>query len=121
MLNTLQLNRLFKGAEIVRDIGGGLNYKRKEFLKLLERLHSGEKLQTVVADEDRLARFGFEHIQWMAQQNGGEVMVLNDTNASPKEELTQDILSILDTFSRRLHRLRRYRQAIKEDKILSSE
>lgn len=111
----------FKGAEIVRDIGGGLNYKRKGLIKLLERLHSGEKLQIVVAHKDRLARFGFELIQWMAQQNGGEVMVLDDTSASPKAELTQDILSILDTFSRRLHGLRRYRQAIKEDKSLSSE
>ena len=66
------------------------------------------------ANKDRLARFGFELIQWMAQQNGSEVLVLNDTGASPKGEFTQDILSILDTFSCRLHGLRRYRQAIKE-------
>ena len=109
LLNFFQINRLFKGAEIVKAIGGGLNYKRKGLLKLLERIHSGEKLQIVVAHKDRLARFGFELTQWMAQQNGGEVVVLNDTSASPKEELTQDILSILDTFSGCLYGLRRYR------------
>ena len=105
----------FKGSEIVRNTGGGFNYKRKRLLKLLERLHRGEKLQIVVAHKDRLARFGFELIEWMAQQNGSEVLVLNDPSASPKAELTQDILPILYTFSRRLHGLRRYRQAIKED------
>lgn len=111
----------FKGVEIVRDIGSGLNDKRKGLLRLLERLHIGEKLQVVVAHKDRLARFAFELIQWMAQRNEGEVLVLNDTSASPKTELTQDILSILDTFSYRLHGLRGSRQAIKEDKSLSRE
>ena len=109
----------FKGAEIVKDIGGGLNYKRRGLLSILERLHSGEKLKIVVAHKDRLTRFGFELIEWMAQQNGGEVVVLNRNDESPQEELVHDILSILHTFSRRLHGLRRYHSQIKKDTSLS--
>ena len=86
-------------AEIVSDIGGGLNFRRKGLVAILERLHRGDKLRIVVAHRDRLARFGFELIQWFAEQNGGGIVVLNNTDYSPEQELTQDILAILHTFS----------------------
>ena len=40
---------------------------------------------------------------------------------APNRELTEDILAILHTFSCRLHGLRRYRNAIKEDPGLSDK
>ena len=73
----------YSGAEIVRDVGGGLNWKRKGLVTLLERLHQGDKLRIVVAHRDRLARFGFEVIQWMAERNGGELVVLDNRDHSP--------------------------------------
>ena len=45
--------------------------------------------------------------------------VLGDTDYSPQQELTEDILAILHTFSCRLHGLRRYRNAIQADTGLS--
>ena len=115
------LQSRYPGAEIVKDIGGGLNWKRKGLVALLERLHSGEKLRIVVAHKDRLARFGFELVDWLAKQNGGEIVVLDESSCSPEQELTQDILSILDSFSCRLYGLRKYRDKIKEDKNLSDK
>ena len=106
-------------ARIVTDVGGGLNFRRKGLVALLERLHRGDKLCIVVAHRDRLARFGFELIRWMAEQNGGEIVVLGNTDYSPEQELTEDILAILHTFSCRLHGLRRYRNAIQADTGLS--
>ena len=108
-------------AEIVQDTGGGLNWKRKGLVSLLERLHRGDKLRIVVAHRDRLARFGFELIQWLAERNGGGIVVLDNLEHSPEQELTEDILAILHTFSCRLHGLRRYRNAIKEDPGLSDK
>ena len=108
-------------AEIVSDTGGGLNSRRKGPVSILEQLHRGDKLRIVVAHHDRLARFGFELIQWLAEQNSGGVVVLDNLEHSPEQELTQDILAILHTFSSRLHGLRRYRNAIKEDPGLSYE
>ncbi len=106
-------------AEIVQDTGGGLDWKRKGLVSLLERLQRGDKLRIVVAHRDWLARFGFELIQWLAERNGGGIVVLDNTDYSPEQELTEDILAILHTFSCRLHGLRRYRNAIKEDPGLS--
>ena len=73
----------------------------------------------MVAHRDRLARFGFELIEWLVEQNGGAVVVLNQSDASPESELTEDLLAILHTFSCRMHGLRRYRTAIAQDTGLS--
>jgi putative resolvase len=42
------------------DIGSGLNYKRKKFLKLMDLVESGEVSTLIIAHKDRLVRFGFE-------------------------------------------------------------
>ena len=104
----LSMQEQFPHAAIIADAAGGLNWQRKGLVSILERLHQGDKLQIVVAHRDRLARFGFELIQWLVERNGGAVLVLNQQDASPESELTEDILAILHTFSCRLHGLRRY-------------
>ena len=114
-----QMRQLYPDAEIVTDVAGGLNWQRKGLLSILERLHRGDKLDVVVAHRDRLARFGFELIEWLVVQNGGTVLVLNQPDASPESELTEDLLAILHTFSCRMHGLRRYRAAIAQDTGLS--
>ena len=57
-------------------------------LAILERLHQGDKLRVVVAYRDRLARFGTELIETLLERNGGELVVLNQRDLSPEEELT---------------------------------
>ena len=117
----LSMQEQFPHAAIITDAAGGLNWQRKGLVSILERLHQGDKLQIVVAHRDRLARFGFELIQWLVERNGGAVLVLNQQDASPESELTEDILAILHTFSCRLHGLRRYRLAIEKDPGLSQQ
>ncbi len=109
------MQSLYPEAEIVRDIGSGINFKRKGLRSLLDRLMRGDQLTLIVAHRDRLARFGFELFQYMVEQNGGKIVVLDSTVHSPESELTQDLLSILHVFSCRMHGLRKYRQKIKED------
>ena len=113
------IRSIYPNAEIIRDIGSGLNFKRKGLRAILDRLLEGDKLSLVIAHRDRLARFGFELIQYLVESNDGEVVVLDQTVHSPTEELTSDLLSILNVFSSRMHGLRRYRDQIKEDKDLS--
>jgi predicted site-specific integrase-resolvase len=109
------MQSLYPEAEIIKDIGSGLNFKRKGLRSLLDRLLQGDKFILVVACRDRLARFGFELVQYMVEQNGGQIVVLDKTVHSPQSELTQDLLSILHLFSYRMHGLRKYSKKIKED------
>ena len=109
----------YPGAEIIKDIGSELNFKRKGVRTLLLRILAGDKLMLVVAHKDRLARLWFDLVQYLVEQNGGEVVVLDQTVHSPTAELTQDLLSILTVFSCRMHGLRECRHQIKEEPLLT--
>ncbi|NEO37033.1 MAG: IS607 family transposase [Moorea sp. SIOASIH] len=109
------LHSLFPEAEIIKDIGSGLNYKRKGLRTILERIVRGDQLTIVVACRDRLTRFGFELIEYLVSLNGGKILVLDQTESCPESELTADLLSIIHVFSCRVHGLRKYGQKIKED------
>ena len=113
------MRSIYPDAEVIRDIGSGLNEKRQGYRSLLDRLLAGDKLQLVIAHRDRLCRFGIGTIQYLVEQNGGELVVLDKTVHSPREELTADLLSILHVFSYRMPGLRRYRDAISEDTTLT--
>ena len=105
-------------AEVVTDIGSGLNFKRKGLKSILERAMSGEKLTIVVAYKDRLARFGTEIIEQVIAHNDGTVVVLHNEDKSPAQELAEDILAITHVFSCRLNGLRKYSKLLEEDKDL---
>ncbi len=109
----------FPEAEIVKDIGSGLSFKRKGLKTLLERAINGDKFKVVSAHKDRLSRFGFELIRWIIENSGGELVVLNESDFSPEQEFTQDMLTVLHVFSCRMHGLRSYKDEI--DKAFSPE
>lgn len=109
----------YPNAEIIQDIGSGLNFKRKGLETILQRLMQGDKFTLIVAHRDRLCRFGFDLFKSMFDKNGGEIVVLDKSELSPQQELTEDLLAILHVFSCRMHGLRRYSNQIKEDKDLS--
>jgi len=94
----------FPEAEIIKDVGSGLNFKRKGLQTLLGRLMRGDKLKVCVIHRDRLARFGIDLIRFLIESNGGELLVLDPYVESSKEaELTADLLAILHHFSCRMH------------------
>ncbi len=109
------LSALYPNAEIVSEVGGGLNFKRKKLLALLERIFKGDVRMVVVAHKDRLARFGFDLFRWLCEQNRCELVVLNETTLSPEREMVEDILAILHCFSSRLYGLRKYKSQVQED------
>ncbi|MDJ0732945.1 MAG: IS607 family transposase [Nostocaceae cyanobacterium] len=112
------IQNLYPEAEIIKEIGSGLNYNRKNFKAVLERVMSGNVKQLVVAHKDRLVRFGFELIQWICELNHCELVVCNNPEFSSEREMVEDILAIIHLFSSRLFGLKKYKTQIKEDKSL---
>lgn len=102
-------------AEIIKDVGSGLNFKRKGLRRILGLVLQGCRITLIVAHRDRLCRFGFELIEYLITQGGGEILVLSTDEVSPERELTEDLLTILHVFSCRMHGLRRYSKQIKKD------
>ena len=100
--------------EWVKEIGGGLNFKRKKFLKIMRQIRLGEVKILVVAHKDRLSRFAFDFIEEFASWYGCEIIVANQESLSPQQEMVEDLMAIIHCFSCRLYGLRSYKKKIKE-------
>jgi predicted site-specific integrase-resolvase len=101
-------------VEYVEEIGGGLNFKRKKFLDLIDAVSSGEISEIIIAHKDRFARFGFELLQHICNKNNTILTVINIEKLSPEQEMVQDLMTIIHCFSSRLYGLRNYKKIVKE-------
>ena len=124
-LNTQEefFRRNFPNHEIIRDIGSGLNFKRKGLNSILDAAIKGDIEEIVVTHKDRLCRFGFELIErFITQSSDGKIVVLDQKKTSPQEELVNDLISIITVFSSRLHGLRSHslKKKIKQEAIKKS-
>ncbi|GHO67356.1 hypothetical protein KSC_062480 [Ktedonobacter sp. SOSP1-52] len=96
------------------DIGSGLNYKRKQFNRLMEMVELGQVRRIILAHRDRLVRFGYEYFEAFCERHHTQLLVINGENLSPEQELVRDLIAIVTVFSARLHGLRSYKKAIKD-------
>jgi predicted site-specific integrase-resolvase len=99
-------------TEWMREIGGGLNFKRPKFLSLVDRIVAQQVAQVVIAHKDRLMRFGFDLFAHLCRRHGCELVVMNTETLSPEQEMVQDLMTITHCFSARLYGLRNYRKAL---------
>lgn len=106
------LREKYPTHRLIKDIGSGINYKRRGFRSLVDSVLQGVVTEVVVAHKDRLCRFGFELIEFICQRYGTNIVVLNNKKSSKEEEMVQDLLSIITVFSCRSHGLRKYKQKI---------
>lgn len=102
--------------EYIEDIGSGLNYNRSKWNNLLHSVIRDEIDTIYITYKDRFIRFGYEWFEQLCNEHGTKIIVLNDVDSSPEQELVDDLTSIIHVFSYRLSGLRKYKQAIKTDK-----
>lgn len=55
--------------ELIREIGGGLNFRRKKFLNIIFSILQGEIKVLVVAHKDRLCRFAFDNVSGISNHH----------------------------------------------------
>jgi predicted site-specific integrase-resolvase len=99
--------------EWIEEIGGGLNFNRKRFLNLVDRIVAGEIETVVIAHKDRLVRFGYALIEHLCEVANCQLIVMNTETLSPEREMVEDLMTIVHCFSSRLYGLRHYRKALK--------
>ena len=90
--------------EVVKETGSGVNDHRKKLEKLLRKSDGWDIL--VVEHKDRLTRFGFHYIDTLLCQRGKRVEVVNLAD-NDKEDLVQDLVAVIYSFSARMYGLRR--------------
>jgi predicted site-specific integrase-resolvase len=95
-----------KGYEIVKEVkevGSGLNDKRPQLEKILK---SDDWDIILVEHKDRFSRFGTNYILLLLEKLGKKLESINNV-IEDKDDLMQDFVSIITSFSARLYGLRR--------------
>lgn len=90
-------------SKVIIEFGSGLNDKRPKLEKMLSEQ---DFTRIVVEHKDRLTRFGFNYIEKMLLKNNIIIEVVNNTDTE-KEDLVQDFVSIITSFSARIYGQRR--------------
>lgn len=80
------------------------------------------KIKTIlVTDKDQFIRFGYDWFGKFCIKFNTTIVVVNNEELSPQEELVQDIVSILPVFSCRLYGLCKYKKQMERDEEIVKE
>lgn len=110
--------------KIYQDISTGMNLYRKEFNNLLTDVLNYKINFVYITNKDRLTRTSFKTLEQLFLKFGTKICVINDNfNKSEEEELLEDIISILHTFSMKTYSSRRKDKfkLIQKDLILEKQ
>src|SRR5258708_6740210 len=72
--------------EWMQDIGSGLNYKRKQFNRLMEMVELGQVRRLVIAHRDRLVRFGYCYFLTFCERHHTPLLGLYGETLLPQPE-----------------------------------
>ena len=91
-------------TRVIRDLGSGMNYRKKGLQELLELILRRRFERLVITHKDRLLRFGAELVFRLCELQGIEIVIVHQgEQPSFEEELAQDVLEIITVFSARLY------------------
>ena len=81
-----------------------------------------QKIKTIIiTHKDRFIRFGYDWFEKFCMKFHTTIVIVNNEELSPQEELVQDSVSILPVFSCRLYGLRKYKKQIEMDEEIAKE
>lgn len=94
---------------VYEDIASGLNDQRKGLIRLIRDAFSHRFDRVYLTYLDRMARFGTNLLQLILQYLNIEIISLHSDlkNISIEQSLTQDVITIIASYSGKIHRLRR--------------
>lgn len=93
---------------VLKEIGSGLNDKREQLQKLIGMVMNDEVNSVYITYKDRLTRFGFNYLAEIFSMKQVDIVVLNDDKEDKniEQELVDDMMSLIASFSDRLYGLR---------------
>jgi len=105
------LREKYPKHKVVSDIASGITFERKGFTSILEKVFRGQISEVVVASKDRITRLGFDLLQFIFKFFHTSLVVEDSTpTKSSKQELAEDLLSIVTIFTAKFHGSRKYKK-----------
>ena len=93
---------------ILKEVGSGLNDNRKQIQRLIRMILHHEVSRVFITYKDRLTRFGYHYLETICKECGVELHVMNDneTDKSAQEEMVEDMMALIVSFSGKLYGMR---------------
>ena len=93
---------------VLKEAGSGLNDKRPKIQELIRLVLDGKVNRVFVTYKDRLTRFGYHYLETIFSYHGVSITVIKDEDKekSVEEELVEDMMSLIASFSGKLYGLR---------------
>lgn len=97
-----------KPWKVYKDKASGLNENRTGLSSLLRDARKGKINRVCITARDRFTRFGYKYLEQLLAYDDVRVVVLDDNlnRKSMQEELLQDFMSLLASFSGKYYKLR---------------
>jgi putative resolvase len=109
---------LYPNYRIISDIGSGLNFNRKGLIEIINMAINNKIENLIIAYKDRLARFGYELIEYIIKNysNGKIIIINNREETTPLEEVSKDIIAIMNIYVAKVNGMRKYKKPINDVK-----
>lgn len=97
----------------ITDVASGLSDKRPGLLRMMAMARQGKVTDIAITYRDRLTRFGFGYLEEFFSGYGVSIHVVDgqEDHKSVQEELVDDLIAIVTSFSGRLYGLRSHSRA----------
>ena len=102
LLDYCDKNQL-NNVELIKDLGSGLNFKKKGFKKLLNMIINQQFNHLIINHKDRLLRFGSEIIFTLCQFYNIKITIIEKSDENFEKELVTNVLEIITVFSSKLY------------------
>jgi predicted site-specific integrase-resolvase len=106
----MYLTNKYPSYEIIKDIGSGINFKRKGLLKLISYAIENKLGEVVVTYEDRLCRIGYDLIEYIFKTYSNATVIIENQEFKPHtQEITEDLIEIITVYSSKIYGSRSYK------------
>lgn len=97
------LSEAYPDTEVIKDVASGINFKRPGLRTLLQRVNKGLVSKVIVMHKDRLARLGFDLLDFLFKEAGVKILVhsQSSSNSDPKsndDEFESDLIAVITLF-----------------------
>lgn len=105
------LERAYGEARVYSDKASGLNENRRGLQQLLKDAKNGKFSIVSITQKDRLTRFGYSYLETLFSEYGVKIEILGDHKTKTlHDELLEDFMSLIASFSGKYYRLRGHEQ-----------
>ena len=87
------LRKAYPDHDVTKEIASGINFERKQFNRLLDKVIAGDIEEIVIAHRDRFTRFGFKFFTKLCKKFNCTIVVHGNNKSTG--ELGEDLLAVV--------------------------